>query len=511
MTASRRFLRGASVLALLLLEGPFLWGTPPQDRKLPVPLPAEQSRLQTEVKGLYKEDFSRKDRESKRALVQKLLAQASDAANSPASRYVLLSLGRDLSVEALDLTSAFALIDELERSFELLAPPLAGASFSVTANALKAQALSTAQKFVASAEDSAGISAAYLIIAEASVVARTFEDALSAAQLAERYAKAAKLQGIQDRAALLVKEIPDLRREEEAFAAAITTKADDPGARLVKGRYVLFVVGDEKSGIETLAECSDPAIQRAAKLEKALGTDADSRLEIAEAWLLLADKEQTPLHKRRYQRRGSLWLDRALEGAGGLVKLKIERRIEELRAKTTGSGSVDLVQWVDIKKDAPGGAWAKNGGTLEMPLQGEDFETLTFPFVAPPEFDLAVTVEKKGDSVIDFLLGCGNIIVALDNDERNSAIRLGDKEIATCEAVIAPKKPTPVLISVRLTGLTVKVEGKTVMDWKGDYRRSGEGDAKGRPLAPVSMRSMGGWRLTRMVLVPVSGQGRKLR
>jgi hypothetical protein len=101
-----------------------------QEKKQPVP--------EADVRTVFKEDFAKKDRDSRRALGQKLLAQAADAANTPPQRYTALILARDLSAEALDFKTGLAAIDSLERDFDVRPTPLTGATFSINLNLLKA-------------------------------------------------------------------------------------------------------------------------------------------------------------------------------------------------------------------------------------------------------------------------------------------------------------------------------------------------------------------------------------
>src|SRR6266852_532301 len=258
---------GNIVVSLLL----FLQG---QDQKLPVPDDADQKKAEAEIRSVFKEDFAKKTRDGKRALAVRLLTEAADAKNTPASRYVVLLLSRDLAVEGLDVGTIIGSIDQLGKLYDVAKPPLTGATFTSSSNALKISALNSAQKFASSPEDSALLGDAYLKVAEDSLKERIFDDALAAAQAAEKYSKAAKAAPIAERAGLLLKEVPELKKEDEQFGNAITDKADDPAAKLVKGRYSLFVVGDDKAGIEHLLGCSDEGLKRVAKLEAAKPTTA---------------------------------------------------------------------------------------------------------------------------------------------------------------------------------------------------------------------------------------------
>src|SRR5436190_14327794 len=163
-----------------------------QDQKLPIPSAADQKKTEAEIRSVFKEDFAKKTRDGKRAFAQKLLAEAADEKNSPASRYMVLLLSRDLAVEALDVGTILASIDQLGKLYDIAAPPLTGATFTSSNNALKVSALNSAQKYAASPEDSGILGDAYLKVAEDTLKEKLFDDALSAAQAAEKYSKAAK-------------------------------------------------------------------------------------------------------------------------------------------------------------------------------------------------------------------------------------------------------------------------------------------------------------------------------
>jgi hypothetical protein len=307
-----------------------LLGLRPQEQKLPAPSAADQKKAETEVRSVFKDEFAKKTREGKRTLAVRLLSEAADTKNTPASRYVVLLLSRDLAIEALDVGTILESIDQLSKLYDMGKPPLTGAAFTSSNTALKVSALNSAQKFATAPEDSGALGDAYLKVAEESLKEKSFDDALAAAQAAEKYAKAAKAASVQERAGQLVKEVPELKKEDDLFGKAILAKADDPAAKLVKGRYVLFVLGDDGTGIENLLGCSDEGLKSVAKLEAAKPASAEAMSEIAEAWIALSGKEEILLHKRRYKNRARTWFDEAMKNAGGITKAKIERRLSEL-------------------------------------------------------------------------------------------------------------------------------------------------------------------------------------
>src|SRR3954470_18447018 len=101
-------------LLALVLQG--------QDQKLPVPDAADQRKAEAEIRSVFKEDFVKKTRDGKRAFAARLLAEAADAKNTPTSRYVVLLLSRDLAVEALDVGTILASIDQLGKLYEVTKP-----------------------------------------------------------------------------------------------------------------------------------------------------------------------------------------------------------------------------------------------------------------------------------------------------------------------------------------------------------------------------------------------------
>src|SRR5262245_56167938 len=137
-----------------------------QEPRLPLPSAADQKKAETEIRTVFKEEFAKKDRDSRRALAQKLLGEAADAKNTPASRYAVLILARDLASEALDIETIFASIERLEKLYELAKPALAGAAFTIVLNAQKIFALNNAKKFATTPADAAVLSSAYLRVAE---------------------------------------------------------------------------------------------------------------------------------------------------------------------------------------------------------------------------------------------------------------------------------------------------------------------------------------------------------
>jgi len=458
---------------LLLL----LTGFVAQDQKLAVPSAADQKKAEAEIRAVFKDDFAKKDRDSRRTLGQKLLAQAADTKNTPASRYAVLYLARDLASEALEIDTIFSAIEQLEKLYDLGKPPLVGASFTIDLNAQKIFALNGAKKFATSPADAGVLSDAYLRVAEDALKQKTLDDALGAAQAAEQYARSAKAAPGLARASQLVREIPELKREDEQFGKIVSAGTDDAAAKLVKGRYSLFAVGDEKSGIQSLLECSDEGLKSVAKLENARPAEAEARFELAEAWYALAKKEDSALQKRRYQDRARVWVEEALKVAGGITRAKIEKRVKELDPQPVTANQVDLLKALDLGKDAVSGTWKMENGLLVSPQ--ERFARIQLPYVPADDYDVKIVVERKakagagnaGGLYLGLVRGDQQVGAEVDGNGDVARLIYVDRKMESFSsgALLEDGRPHTVVYKVRKARLQVLVDDKLIIDWPADY------------------------------------------
>lgn len=301
-----------------------------QVAKHPVPDATEQQKAEKDIRDAFKEEFSRRDREARRALAQKLLAQAEDSGNTPATRYAALVLARDASGEALDFPTGFRAIDAMERMYDVRPSAITGATFTVKLNLFKASYLLSARKHAATLEDISAIAAAFMTLAEASLSMEEYDDSASFAEQAQR---ASKDPSVVAKAKQFLQEIPPLKSEREAAIKAretLTQKPDDPLANLALGRYLLFVRKDEIAGLECLLKGPPSPLRDAAKKELERPSTPEAMQEVGEAWLALAEKERSGANRARYEARALAWLERAFQGAGGLTRARVKKRLTGL-------------------------------------------------------------------------------------------------------------------------------------------------------------------------------------
>jgi len=207
-----------------------------------------------------------------------------------------------------------------------------------------------------------------------------------------------------------------------------------------------------------------------------------------------------------------------MAGAAGLQKAKVEKRLDEIEQLHASGPIVDLLPLIDPKKDGYQGGWDKSGGSLLSPVPVAQ-ASLQIPYLPPPEYDLRMVIEKKDIHVLHVGLPSDNIRIGVDVDNQSTWGTLnfpapsGKNSIVRYNASYTSKgKPSTLLISIRKTGVWVSIDSRIVLSYEGDISAAGPDTSWNPPNAKCLMLgSWGGWIISKMVLVPVSGQGKPLR
>jgi hypothetical protein len=88
--------------------------------KIPVPGDAAQEESLATIREIYSKEYNdAKTAAQKKSLAEKLLEKASDPANDPVARYVLLGLARDVAALAGEADLALQAIDELAKRYDI--------------------------------------------------------------------------------------------------------------------------------------------------------------------------------------------------------------------------------------------------------------------------------------------------------------------------------------------------------------------------------------------------------
>jgi hypothetical protein len=271
-------------------------------------------------------------------------------------------------------------------------------------------------------------------------------------------------------------------------------------------------------GLPLLAKGNDAILQSLAQKDLANPSTVAAQLEVADGWWDQAEKQRDPAAKRRVASRARTWYEQALAGAAGLQKAKVEKRLEEIDHLHASGAVVDLLPLIDPKKDGYQGGWDKSGGSLLSPVPVAQ-ASLQIPYMPPAEYDLKMVIEKKDIHVLHVGLPSDNVRIGVDVDNQSTWGTLnfpapsGKNSIVKYNGSYTSKgKPSTLLISVRKMGVWVSIDNKVVLSYEGDISAAGPDSSWNPPNAKCLMLgSWGGWIISKMVLIPVSGQGKPLR
>jgi hypothetical protein len=216
-----------------------------QDKRLAVPDEASLKEADKLIRDLFKDDLAKKTAADRRLLAKKLVSQAKESQDLPASQYALLTMAVDLSVQAVEVETALSAAGEL------------GARFQVDAAALRASALAGLSKAAKAPEELKYLGGAFLTLADEAMKDDRFDEAAKAVSEAAALGRRAKEFPMISSADAKGKEIAarklrfeKIRKSKETLAAM----PDDPAANLVLGQYYCFVKEDWVPGITCLAK-----------------------------------------------------------------------------------------------------------------------------------------------------------------------------------------------------------------------------------------------------------------
>lgn len=331
--------------------------------KPPVPDADARRPIDEQLRELFgKELQAAKTPAERRALGEKLFAQAGQFADDPVARYVAAEMACRLAAEAGEIELCGQWVDWLAERY------------AVSALALKAEMYERLLAALPAGDSSAA--AVQNVVKTATSLAR---DAARADDYdtADRLARLALSAARRTRDGALLREATTEARELErqrarygAVRAALETlaeKPDDPAANLIVGRWYCFVHEDWAKGLPALAKGGDAELAELARaeLESASLSGADAaarRAALGDQWLSLANK-QRGADQGAMQARARDHYAAALPELTGLEKLRVEKQLADMAAAAakepvSASRSRGLV--------VPGNvALASNGTTVE--------------------------------------------------------------------------------------------------------------------------------------------------
>ncbi len=183
---------------------------------------------------------------------------------------------------------------------------------------------------------------------------------------------------------------------------------------------------------------------------------------------------------------------------------------------------VDLLKSLNLRRDVVQGRWGAQQRAWVSDTSGTC--VIQVPYLPPEEYDIEIDAERlKGNEAFAVVLPIGRNQPSVIFDGRGRTVsglnRLdgkdeGENESAFRGRVFSDSGIVKIVCQVRRSHIKVVADGKTIVDWKGDMRRLSlfplvaELPHKGA----VGLWTWGtSYRITRMELTPVTGEGEVLK
>jgi hypothetical protein len=162
-----------------------------------------------------------------------------------------------------------------------------------------------------------------------------------------------------------------------------------------------------------------------------------------------------------------------------ISKLELDPAEAAVGRPEAPTGAVDLLKRIDPRRDSTRGTWILGQGVLVSP--NDQGAHLNIPGAVPAEYDLTAVIERKlgGDVLwIGLPTGQTQVTVLIDSGggvtsglARVDGKTVTDNETARRGRVLTNNRAATVVCSVRRNSIKVTVDGRTLVDWKGEFRR----------------------------------------
>ncbi|MFO0816609.1 MAG: hypothetical protein U1A77_01630 [Pirellulales bacterium] len=288
--------------------------------RVAVPSAEEQAKSKALLQELYKLDAMR-SRGEKFELIEQLLKQADEETASDVERFVLLRHSAEIASEIGDAASVMQALRRMAAHFEF--------DVGVAVERLLVRTAENVRTEVGMDE--------LIPISQAAVIDLI---AVNRVDLAMRltdatYAACLKPQGKGHRkfvfdGQVALKRLHALWLEFEAARMAIESGEATAERRLVYGRFLGLQMGEWEIAIPLLAECDEVEVRLAAQRDLTRPTDVEGRVAVGDMWYELSQRGPSD---SAFADRAVYWYQLASGMATGLVKTKVNTRIEECRQR----------------------------------------------------------------------------------------------------------------------------------------------------------------------------------
>jgi hypothetical protein len=185
------------------------------------------------------------------------------------------------------------------------------------------------------------------------------------------------------------------------------------------------------------------------------------------------------------------------------------------------SRDINLLKHVDQALGAVEGEWKFDGPALVTP--NVKFGRIQIWYVPPEEYDVRMVAERSSGAnsiVLGLVSGGRPFMVAIDAFEHDPASGVemidaksfADNETAVAGRLLEIGKRGTIVVSVRKKSIGVTVNGKKIVDWKGEPEQLSLHPKWKMPHKEALWLGAFGcvYRIHELMLVPITGEGKPL-
>jgi hypothetical protein len=307
------------------------------ERRASLPSAADQEDALRLARDVYEGALKRaRTVEEKKALARRLLGQASAASAPDAGTFALLRLAREISVQALDVTTALEATDAMGQRYRFDVP------------AAKVEVISDLAKKTRTSEQHSVLAKSAMRAMEEAAEAERFDSALRLAGLAIAEGEFAHDKDLVSRTKGRAREMrksADINAQFQEARGRLKEAPDDPAANQAVGTYYCGVKNDWAAGLPHLAKGTDAGLRGLAMRElNSPPTRPTDQLALADAWWRLGGapdvgNARPALSLSILRHAGALYAKAGERLTGALDKAKVEGRLGDLAAIERGSAA----------------------------------------------------------------------------------------------------------------------------------------------------------------------------
>jgi hypothetical protein len=485
-------------------------------KRAPVPPADKQKETEKLLKDLLKEDYAKKAPADRILLGRSLLDRARKCRDDLVSCWVFYQEAQQIAAQNADVVTALTAVEEASRVYD------------IDRLAAKNSLLGTITKSAKAPEEFSLLVEALDRFIDELMAADLYELADKSAAAALQAARRANDNRLVNRMTLRLKEVTEAKTRFAAMKNILQTLAknpDDAGANLEMGQFLCLVKANWDLGLRFLLKGSDAGLRALAQKELSIPANPGEETGVADGWYELADKEKLPYRKNQLYAHAREHYEAALPGAGGLVRAKIEKRLETIGAAIgasgTDKGAVNLLKLVDLKKDVVNGKWSMKG--TGVTCENINCSRLQLPYLVPAEYDLSITFEKTGNDFEYFgivtekgpfgLVLMSGLCAAFEKMD-GKAMSEQDASVKNTGPSVPMGRPVELKIFVRRTSIKTTLDGKPLLNFEGNLSRLTQNSDWANtinPKCPYLACHYGGTVFTAATLSPLLETGKPLR